>query len=121
MNLASRDVRHLVIKQRSKRAQDPALRLSAQAEENEIVSRQDGIDDLRHHGVVVADDSRKNGAALSQFARQVVAHLVFHVPFQQSVFGEGTLAQLTERARKTHDGKPPQQNSLLALIIRPLV
>lgn len=112
MNLASRNVGHLLIEKRGKRAQYPAFRLAAQAQENEIVSRQNRIHDLRYHGIVVSDDPGENGATLTQFARQVVAHFVFHAPFQQNLFGKGTLAQLTERARKTHDGKPPQQNSL---------
>ncbi len=80
---------------------------------------QDGIDDLWDHGVVVAHDARKDRAALTQFARQIVAHFIFDMACQQNFFGKRTLTQLTERARKTHDGKPQQQN-ISGVIIRPL-
>ena len=65
MNLASRNVGHLLIEKRGKRAQYPAFRLAAQAQENEIVSRQNRIHDLRYHGIVVADDPGENGATLT--------------------------------------------------------
>ena len=119
VNLATRDVRHLRIEQRRQGAQDAALGLAAQSQQNEIVARKNGVDDLRHDRVVVADDAGENRAALTEFHDQVVAHLVFHAPGTQPLFAKWTLAQFAERPRQTHDGKPPVETAS-ARIIRPL-
>ena len=60
------------------RAQDARLRLPAQAEQNEVVPRQQRVDDLRHHRVFVADDAGEQRAALTEAVEQVLAHLVLH-------------------------------------------
>src|SRR5688500_254198 len=41
---------------------------------------EDGVDQLRHHGLVVADDAGKERLLPAQPLRQVVAHLVSHGP-----------------------------------------
>ena len=61
MNLAAGDVGHLGIEEAGKGAQDAAFGLSAQAEEDEIMAREDGVNDLRDDGVVVADDAGEDG------------------------------------------------------------
>ena len=50
--------------------------------------RQDGVYDLRHHGVVVANDTRKNHCviALAQAGDEVVAKFVFHAAVAQALF-----------------------------------
>ena len=80
VNLAAGDVRQLCVKQRGQGAQDAALGLPAQSEQNEIMARKNGVDDLGHYGVVIADDAGKNGAASAKLDDQVVAHFVFHAP-----------------------------------------
>ena len=60
------------------RAQDARLRLTAQAEQDEVVPREQRVDDLRHDGLVVADDAREDRAALREAGEQICAHLVLH-------------------------------------------
>ena len=54
------------------------------------MARQDGVDDLRHDGVFVADDAGKERFPALQFADQVLAKFVFDAAADQSGFGEGT-------------------------------
>ena len=54
----------LRIEQRGERAQDAALRLPAQSQQNEIMPRKNCVDDLRHHRIVITDDAGKNRAAM---------------------------------------------------------
>ena len=72
MNLAAGDDRDLLVEQIDHAAEDAALRLTAKTEQNEVVPRQDGIDQLRHDRLVVADDPREQGLAGSQFANEIV-------------------------------------------------
>ena len=66
------------------------------------------VDDLRHDGVVVADDAGENCSvvALAQAGDQVVAQFVFHAAGAQTFFGKWTAAQFAERACKTHEEPP---------------
>ena len=59
------DVRALGIEQRGERAQDAAFGLAAQAEQDEVVARKEGVDDLRDDGVVVADDAGEERGAVA--------------------------------------------------------
>ena len=76
VDLAARNDRDLGVEQIGERPQDPALRLAAQAEQDEVVPRQNRVHDLRHDGVVVADDARKDRLAAAQALDQVVADFV---------------------------------------------
>ena len=67
----------LIVEQTDQAAQDPALRLAAQAQQNEIVPRQDRVDELRHDRVVVADDAGEEPLASLQLANEVVADFLF--------------------------------------------
>ena len=60
VNFASGDIWHLRIEQRGQRAQDAAFRLPAQSQQNEIVPRKNGVDDLRHHRVVISHNAGKH-------------------------------------------------------------
>ena len=59
MDFAAGDVRRLRIEQAGKSAQDSALGLAAQAQQNEVVAGEDRVHDLGHDRVVIADDARK--------------------------------------------------------------
>ncbi len=76
MNLASGDERHLGIEKSRERAQNAAFRLTAKSQKDEIVPRQNRIDDLRHNRVVVSNDSWENRAALAQPRHQVLTQFV---------------------------------------------
>ena len=91
MNLATGDVRHLWIEQRCEGAQNAAFRLSAQAEKNEIMAREDRVHDLRDYRVIVANDTRKYLAAFAQPRHQVLAQLIFYPSRSEMLGGERTL------------------------------
>ena len=85
MNLAAGNVGHLRIEQRRERAQDAALGLSAQSEQDEIVARKNGVDDLRNDGVVIADDAGEDGPSSAQASNQVLAHFVLYAAGAQTL------------------------------------
>ena len=68
VDLAARHHRDLLVEQRHERAEQARLRLAAQAEQDEVVLRQQRVDQLRHDGVVVADDAGKERLAGAQLA-----------------------------------------------------
>ena len=111
MDLTAGQVRHVRIEKRRQGAQDAAFRLSAQAEKNEVVARQDRVDDLRDHRVLVADDALENllVTVFAQPCRKIVAEFVLHAPGLQTLFSKWTMAQFAECARKTHEGNPQGQ------------
>src|SRR4029079_9144683 len=55
--------------------QDARLRLPAQPEQDEVVAREDRVDDLRHDGLLVADDALEERSPFTQPQDQVLAHL----------------------------------------------
>jgi hypothetical protein len=59
VNLTPRHHRDPFVEQIDKRAQNAALGLAAKTEQNEIVARQYGVDELRNDGFVVTDDAGK--------------------------------------------------------------
>ena len=78
MDLASRHDRQMLVEQRRQRAQNPALGLPAQAEQDEVVPRQHRVHELRDNGIVVTDDAGKQRVAAAEFRDEVVAHFVLH-------------------------------------------
>ena len=56
------------VEQRCQRANDAALGLPAQSEQNKIMPRENSVDDLRHDRVVIADDAREKLLARAQFS-----------------------------------------------------
>ena len=77
----SRRRRALRVEQGGEGAEDAGLRLAAQAEQDEVVPRENGVDELGYDGVFVADDAGKRGALVFAESRelgdQVLAKLVF--------------------------------------------
>ena len=120
VDFATCQIGHVRIEKRRKRAQDAAFGLAAQTEQDEIVARENGVDDLRYDGIFVADDAGENQGIgiFAQACAEVVAQFVFHAPVFQTLFGKGTVAQFAQRARKTHNGNPRGQ--ILFPIIRGL-
>jgi hypothetical protein len=68
VNLAARDVRDPFIEQGDQHANQLGFGLPAQAQQNEVVARQDGIHYLRRNAVVVAHDAGEQRFAPLQFA-----------------------------------------------------
>jgi hypothetical protein len=83
--------------------------LTAQAEQNEIMPRKNGVHDLRHDSVVVADDAGEDAGVIvvTQAGDEVVAEFVFHAACAQALFGKSTAAQFAQCARKGHE-EPPE-------------
>ena len=59
MNFASGDVGNFQVQEIDQAAQDAALGLTSQTEEDEIVARQDRVGDLRQNGFFVTVNARE--------------------------------------------------------------
>ena len=70
--------RRLGVEQLGEAAHDARLRLAALAEQHDVLAAENGVDDLRHHRLVVADDARKQRLAGAQLGDEVAAHLHLH-------------------------------------------
>src|SRR5579871_1713544 len=82
------------------------------------MAREQCVDDLRYHRIVVADDPRENRrvTVLPQASDKIIAQLVFYPSRAQPLFGEVAAAQITQRARNTHERNPHSRK--LSTIIR---
>ena len=89
VDLAARHGRDVLVEQRDERAQQARLRLAAQAEQDEVVLRQQRVDELRHDGVVVADDPGEERFAGAELGDQVLAHFLVHVAAAHGAVGYG--------------------------------
>ena len=69
--------RYLFVQQRYQGAQDSALRLPAQAEQDEVVPGENCVRDLRNDCVIKSDDARKHRLMGRELAEQIGPHLVF--------------------------------------------
>ena len=88
MNLAARDIRHLLVQHGGQRAQDAAFCLSAKSQQNEVMPRKNRVHDLRNHRVVITDDAGEERLPGFEAGDQVLAHLVFHAAVLPSCFGK---------------------------------
>src|SRR5579871_1452271 len=82
------------------------------------MAREQCVDDLRYHRIVVADNPRENRRVtlLSQAGDKIIAQLVFYPSRAQALFGKVAAAQITQRARNTHERNPHSRK--LSTIIR---
>jgi hypothetical protein len=76
VNLAAGHDRNLFVEQVDQAAKNPALGLAAQAEQDEIVPRQNRVHQLRDDGLLVADDPWKERLAGLQLPNEIVPHLL---------------------------------------------
>src|SRR4029079_16404650 len=70
------DDRHMLVEQADERPKNARLRLTAQSEQDEVVPREQGVHDLRHDGVFVADHAGEQRSALAQSLQEILPHLV---------------------------------------------
>ena len=91
---------HPLVEEVGELAGDAGFRLAAEAEQDEIVAGQQGVDDLGDDGFLVADDPLEERAVLPQSFQQVLTDLVF----DRSRTVPRSL-QFTDRARQrlSHD------------------
>src|SRR6266481_844818 len=78
IDFAAGDDGHLGVEEVDEPTQDAALGLAAESEKNEIVAREQSVDDLRNDGVFVAVDARKQRFAFFDGAKEIAADFVFH-------------------------------------------
>ena len=76
VDFASGDVRHMRIEQRRQRTKDAALGLPTKSKQDEVMPRQNCIDDLRDDSVVIAYDAGEN-RRLFIFIRAKAGNQVF--------------------------------------------
>src|SRR6266540_3844952 len=102
IDLAPRDDGDLFVEQRDELAQDAALRLAAEPEQNEVVARENRIDELRQDGLFVPHDARKHWRAVLEQADEVLAHFIFDGALPAGGTGPLRPLQLTECRRLSH-------------------
>ena len=78
VDFAAGDHGNFRVEELDQAAQDAALRLAAQAQQDEIVARKQGVDDLRNHAVFVAMDAGKQRLVPLDRAQQIAANLIFY-------------------------------------------
>ncbi len=92
--------------------QDAALGLAAQAQQDEIVPRQYGVDDLRDDRVVVAVHAGEQLLAGFDGAKQVLPHLIFDSAPGAASVEAGAFLQLAEcfrfSCRSRHGHRAPR-------------
>src|SRR2546426_6767031 len=76
VHFAPREDRDLLVEQRDERAQDAALRLPPQAQQDEVVPGEDPVDELRDHGVLIAHDPGEEEGAVLEQADEILPQLV---------------------------------------------
>src|SRR5437588_11409448 len=68
---------NLLVEKICELANDAALRLAAQSQQNQIVAGENGINKLRHDGFVITNNAGEKFLAPLEFADEVCPHLVF--------------------------------------------
>ena len=76
VDLAPGDDRYELVEQADQGPHDPTLGLAALAQHDDVVSRDDGVRQLRQHRFVVADDSREQRLARLEAREKIAPHLL---------------------------------------------
>src|SRR5262249_1181252 len=76
VDFGARDDRNTFIEQFGEQTDDAALCLSAQTKQDDVMPRQNGVDQLRDNRVLVTDDAGKQFLAVAQLFDQIEAQLV---------------------------------------------
>src|SRR5450759_3603878 len=76
VQLGARDHRNLLVEETYERTQEARLRLSTQAEEDNVVPRQNRVLERGQDRLLVAEDAGEDVLAALQLLDEVVAHLV---------------------------------------------
>ncbi len=98
VDFAAFDVRRPFVEQRGQQTDETRLGLPPQAEQNEIMTGKNGVDDLRNDSVFISHDSRKQIFAALNAADQIAAKLVLDRAGGYLRFREGALAESAEAA-----------------------
>lgn len=99
MDLTPFDGRDLHVQKGREASENPALCLSPKPEEDHVVSRQDGVDDLGYDGFLVSHDSGKERLPRLYHPDQVLSHLILDRSTRISILGELAPLQGSQRRR----------------------
>jgi hypothetical protein len=80
VNLAAGDDGNALVEQIRQPAKNSRFRLSAQTQQDEIVPRQDRVDQLGDDGFVEADDAGEKFFASLQLPDEILANFLLHRP-----------------------------------------
>ena len=89
-----------------------ALCLTAQTEQDQVMARQHGIDDVGDDRVVIAHDTGKDGLAVYELFHQVPPHLVLHTSRPITLFTVGAGAEFSQSFRLRSVLTPPAEFTL---------
>ncbi len=100
-----RDIGRPIIEQMGQGAQNTALCLPSQPQQDEVMPRKHGIDDLRHYRVLITHDAGEDRCARTasgtKTLHQVFAHFILYGPVTQARLAvQGMAAQLPKRFRQ---------------------
>src|SRR5262249_750776 len=88
VDLAAGERRHLVVQEPHEKPRHAGLGLAALAEEDDVLAAQHRVLDLRHHALLVPDDTREERLSALEPGDQVVPHLLLDRPGRVSVLTE---------------------------------
>src|SRR5690606_11100554 len=71
VDLGARDLGHPLVEEAGEEAEEAALGLPAEAEEDEVVPREEGVLELRDDGLLVAEDAGEDLLARAELLDQV--------------------------------------------------
>ena len=98
VDLATGEHGNFFVQQRHQRAENTALRLAAQSQQDEVVARQHGVDHLGDHRLFKTDDAGKDLRARFQQADEIFPHLVLDRPAVTGRASPLRLPELTQSA-----------------------
>ena len=96
VDLAPLHHRDLLVQQSHQAPQDPAFRLPAQPQQDQMVPPEEGVDQLGDHAVVVADDAGEERLTRLQAGQEVLAQLVPHGAGAEMRIVVGTPAEFAQ-------------------------
>ena len=95
-DFASGHIRQALVKKPGEHADDAGFGLSAQSQQNEIVPREHGVDNLWNHGIFEADHAGEQVVAALELADQILAQLAFHGPLAKMPLAKFAVFQCSE-------------------------
>jgi hypothetical protein len=77
VNFAALDIGNDLIQKSRQHANEPRFGLAAQAQQDEIMTGKNGVDDLRYDSIFVAENAGKQSLPALYFTNQVFSEFVF--------------------------------------------
>ena len=113
VDFAAFHVRRPFVQQSGQQTNKARFGLSAQTEQNKIMTGKNGVDDLRNDGIFISHDSRKQIFAALDATDQIAAKFILDRAAGNLRFGEGALTENAKAAGQFLSGSG-QTNPLLS-------